>query len=438
MRETNIKPGWRHSISRDTARWMRASDVAIILLALSLPWSTSLVSIFAVIWLFTLLPSVVWADFRETLVRPACFLPILLVVLAIVGTMWATDIPWLERFRGINPATKLIAIPILMRHFEKSGRALWVAIAFLVSCTTVMLLSWVMFVDPRLAFGTDSLGVPVKNYIVQGQEFTLCAFGALGGAVYARSLGRTTLTMVLVTLGAAFIANLVFVASSRTAFVCIPVLFVLFAVRYFSCRYLVILLLGAILAGLLAWFTSPYLRLRTQVVVSEYQAYRDSNAATSAGMRLEFWRKSLKFFAEAPLVGHGTGSTRTLFERDAAGKTGVSAEVIRNPHNQTLNVAVQWGSVGIIILFAMWVVHWRLFVGPKTLMTWIGLVGVSENIVSSLFNSHLFDFAEGWMYVLTVGIGGGMMLRAGARRAGGQVANEASIARTVAAQRATC
>jgi hypothetical protein len=29
-----------------------------------------------------------------------------------------------------------------------------------------------------------------------------------------------------------------------------------------------------------------------------------------------------------------------------------------------------------------------------------------------LFNSHLFDFHEGWMYVLGVGVAGGMILRA--------------------------
>jgi O-antigen ligase len=37
---------------------------------------------------------------------------------------------------------------------------------------------------------------------------------------------------------------------------------------------------------------------------------------------------------------------------------------------------------------------------------------VLQNIFSSLFNSHLFDFHEGWMYVLGVGIAGGMVLRA--------------------------
>jgi len=37
---------------------------------------------------------------------------------------------------------------------------------------------------------------------------------------------------------------------------------------------------------------------------------------------------------------------------------------------------------------------------------------VVQNIFTSLFNSHLFDFHEGWMYVLGVGIAGGMVLKA--------------------------
>ena len=39
-----------------------------------------------------------------------------------------------------------------------------------------------------------------------------------------------------------------------------------------------------------------------------------------------------------------TASTAVL----AAGK------VINNQHNQILNVAVQWGTVGVAVLFAMW------------------------------------------------------------------------------------
>jgi O-antigen ligase len=36
---------------------------------------------------------------------------------------------------------------------------------------------------------------------------------------------------------------------------------------------------------------------------------------------------------------------------------------------------------------------------------------VVQNFISSLLNSHLFDFHEGWVYVLGVGVAGGMVAR---------------------------
>jgi O-antigen ligase len=80
-----------------------------------------------------------------------------------------------------------------------------------------------------------------------------------------------------------------------------------------------------------------------------------------------------------------------------------------------LNIAVQWGTIGVVLLYAMWLVHLLLFRG-EGLVAWIGLLVVVQNIFTSLFNSHLFDFHEGWMYVLGVGIAGGMTLAAKQRR----------------------
>lgn len=410
---TSVSP----SIWRNTAAWTKAADIAVVLMAASLPWSTSLVAIFAVVWLLVLIPTIELRDFTETLRRPACFLPVLLFALAVIGTLWSTDIPWAARLQGINPVAKLIAIPILIRHFEKSGRGLWVALAFLASCTAVMLASWLMFMDHRLAFDPmRTVGVPVKNYIAQSQEFALCAFAAFGAAVYLLRAQGKIWAVLLIVLGIGFLANMVFVASSRTVFVCIPVLFVVFAAKYFSRRGFLLLMAVVVAAGAIAWSSSPYLRIRTAMIGIEYQNYRDSNAVTSVGERLEFWRKSIKFVEEAPLAGHGTGSTKTLFTQDAVGQTGASAQIIGNPHNQTLNVAVQWGLIGVFVLYAMWFVHLKMFTGAG-LAAWVGLVAVVENFVSSLLNSHLFDFHEGWIYVLAVGVAGGMVMRAQTRGA---------------------
>jgi hypothetical protein len=37
------------------------------------------------------------------------------------------------------------------------------------------------------------------------------------------------------------------------------------------------------------------------------------------------------------------------------------------------------------------------------------LMVVVQNFFTSLFNSHIFDFHEGWMYVLGVGVAGGLL-----------------------------
>ncbi len=400
------------SIWSNTPAWTKAADIAVVLLAVSLPWSTSLVAIFAVAWLLLLIPTAQRRDIANFLSRPACWVPALLFALAAAGMLWASDIPWTSRFHSLGQVAKLLAIPILILHFEKSGRGLWVLAGFVASCAVVMLLSWAMFIDPRLIVGSSGIpGVPVKNTIAQAQEFTLCAFGALGAAMVALSRGMKRVALVLALLAIGFVANLVFVSNSRTALICVPILFALFLAMFFSGRMAVSLVVAAIVAGVLAWNTSSYLRFRVESVLTEYQAYRGSNAVTSAGQRLEFWRKSLKFFEAAPVLGHGTGSTKTLFERDAVGQTGVSAEVIANPHNQTLNVAIQWGALGVILLYLMWIVHLRMFVGHEGLFAWIGLAAIAQNFFSSLLNSHLFDFTEGWLYVLSVGIAGGTVLR---------------------------
>jgi hypothetical protein len=110
------------------------------------------------------------------------------------------------------------------------------------------------------------------------------------------------------------------------------------------------------------------------------------------------------------VFGHGTGSIRALFERAAAGRSGAAGVAADNPHNQTFAVAIQLGLLGAVVLWAMWIAHMLLFRG-NGLAEWVGLVIVVQNVVGSLFNSHLFDFTQGWAYAIGVGVAGGMVLK---------------------------
>jgi len=197
--------------------------------------------------------------------------------------------------------------------------------------------------------------------------------------------------------------------TSRTALVTMPIMLAVFLLLHLRWQVAVVALCGLALLAAGAWFTSSHLRTTVGKVFVDYQQTTVQNNESGMGSRLIYWQKALRFFETAPAIGHGTGSTQGLYERAAVGETGANAVVVRNPHNQTLNVAVQWGVVGVIVLWAMWLTHLLLFRGVG-FVNWIGLLVVVQNILTSLLNSHLFDFNQGWMYVLGVGIAGGMTL----------------------------
>jgi O-antigen ligase len=398
---------------RDRALWTAIADVFAILAALSLPWSTTLVAIFVPCWLGAVALVMDYRAYVQSLKWPICFLPFALIGLALVGTLWS-DAAWGARLYAVGPTLKLLVLPALFYHFERSSRGMWVFSAFLVSCTLLMLMSWVVVVDPSFTLKTPGeaggRGIFVKNYIDQSQEFALCAVALVYPTISLLRVRQMWQALALAAISLGFIVNMMFVIVSRTAMVTMPIMLAVFALLHLKWRTGVMIFGALALMAGLAFAASPQLRQTTDSFFTDYSLYKTQNIPTSIGMRLEFWRKSLLFFAEAPVVGHGTGSTHGLFERAATGdRHNVSSQVIGNPHNQTLNVAVQWGMIGVAILYAMWLAHLLLFRG-EGFVAWIGLLVVVQNILTSLFNSHLFDFHEGWMYVLGVGIAGGMTI----------------------------
>lgn len=384
----------------------------VIIAAALLPWTTAGTSIFAFSFLVAFLTTVRLMRFLRSLLFPASAAILPLCVIALIGTLWATGIPWTERFHGLAPMGKLLFIPFLIYHFQGSARGRYVFFAFAASCAILMLYSWVALYLPALSisFKSDQPGVPVKNYIDQSQGFAFCAFALAVIAVEAFRRQQRTLAIASAAIAAAFLANLAFVNVSRTALVYSPIIAALFAYRYLGRKQFWIAMLIMVVSGAGLWAVSPNLQHKASAALTEYrQRTTQEGPASSVALRLEFWKKSIRFVEAAPIIGHGTGSTKTLFERDAAGQTGLSAIVIGNPHNQTLLAAIQWGVAGTLALWAMWITHLLTFRNGG-ILAWIGLVAVVQNILSSLFNSHLTDFYQGWLYVFAVGIAAGMIL----------------------------
>ena len=385
-----------------------AADWLVIAAVISLPWSASVSSVLIVLWVLAAIPGIDWRSFPRMLCMPTAGLPVLLYSLGQVGTLWA-DVPWLDRIGGYDSFPKLLAIPLLFTQFQRSTRGRWMLAGFVLSGCALLIVSWYLVLAPHPLWQAKDVGVLVKDRISQGSVFVICIFALAELAAIAWKEDRARSAVLLVLLATVFLLNIIFVTVTRTLVVTIPILCLVFAATHLPKRWWIIFLAGLVAVGVVAWVTSPYLRYRVTSIPEEIAISEATGRNTSAGARVEFLKDSIQILREAPLIGHGTGSINAEFARVIGHQSSAT-----NPHNQLLGVGIQLGIVGIIAMIAMWTVHFRLFASSlarSSLATRIGLIIVVQNIVGSMFNSHLFDFTHGWIYVFGVGTAGGIVLR---------------------------
>ena len=225
----------------------------------------------------------------------------------LVGTLWS-DAAWGARLYAVSPTAKLLVLPVLFYHFERSARGMWVFVAFLVSCTLLMVMSWIVAFDPQpdAQAGDDAeRGIFVKNYIDQSQEFALCAV-ALAYPIVTLLRARQNLAggCCWSRSRSSFLVNMAFVVVSRTALVTMPIMLAVFALLHLRWRSIADYLCALAVAAR-RWRGWPRRNLRTTIdtFAQRLSAVQGSKTCRPrSGLRLEFWRKSLRFLCRG--AGH--------------------------------------------------------------------------------------------------------------------------------------
>lgn len=404
----------------DRTRLGKIADGLAVAVAVSLPWSTSATSVLLVPWLIALVPTLEWSELRRQLTTAVGGLPVLLFLLGALGMLWA-DVSWHARLGGIDGFVRLLTVPLLMAQFRRSDGGQRVLIGFFGACVALLIASVIVKIWPSLHAKGDP-GVPVKNYIVQSLEFVMSAAALLDFCLARARAQQWTMAAAFGALALVFLGDVFFVTTGRTALVVLPALIVVYGFRQAGWKGIVGAGVAVAVLAAIVWATSPYVRQRVTGIYTETENYEQAHDATSSGLRLAFWQKSIDIIKRAPFIGHGTGTIVDQFRRATAGQSGADAIGSANPHNQTFAVGIQLGLLGIAVLWAMWVAQLLYFRGSG-LVAWIGLVVVTANIVGSLFNSFIFDFTEGWIYVFGVGVVAGMVQRQDAGRHGNAAAS---------------
>ena len=293
-------------------RFGRIADGLAIAVAVSLPWSSSAASILILLMLLALVPAQTPRDVLQEVATPAGGVPVALFVLAALGMTWA-DVSWAERFGGLDSFAKLLMIPILLTRFRRSDRGLWVMGGYLVSCTMVLVLASALALWPQatLVLAND-FGVPVKNPATQTGQFVTCAFVLLFLAVDGFRRRRRGAAAGMLALALVFLANIAVLALADVtvvplaSLVIIPVLLLLLGFKQFDAKAVLGGLAAAAVLCAVVWAASPHLRHHATALWDNLQPF-PGNDQNLAGARPEFWKKSLGFIGDAPLVGHGTG-----------------------------------------------------------------------------------------------------------------------------------
>jgi O-antigen ligase len=201
-------------------------DWLAVALAASLPWSTSATGILAGLWILAVIPTLDAVVLRRELSTFAGGMPVLLWALGVAGMLWA-DVSFKERMGGLDSFNKLLVIPLMLIHFRRSERGAWVMKGFLASCCALLVLSWAQLWYPDIPWTKKvTRGVPVKDYISQSAVFTICIAILIDLALSAWRNARAVIAFASTLLAFVFLANIFFIAVSRTA---------LFSCRFCSC-----------------------------------------------------------------------------------------------------------------------------------------------------------------------------------------------------------
>ena len=379
-----------------------ARQVSAVVTAFTLPLTTTgeniAVAVFAVLALVTFdLPR-----FIATLRSPAGYLPVALFALLLAGVLWSMQ-PYGVAAGWLVPYCKLLLIPLMIATAFTPRQALQIACGFLAACIIVLAFSYASLLWPSGPWQWfRAPGVPVKDNAVQSACFALCAFGLAIGAVRSwPQHDRRAVAMGMLAL--LFFADIFFIYLSKTGMIMAATLLGLLMIHTRDWR--LALSIGApsvVIIALGLWVSGPA-QMRLAEMSTDIHASDIAGETISTAARMDFWRKGLDFVAQAPLLGHGTGSIKPLYQAMEATQPSPYGQATPDPHNQFLHVVLQVGLFGGILLLAMWAAHFRMFL-HRDAISIMGQAVVLQNFIGSLFNSHLATITLGMLYCLAVGV----------------------------------
>ena len=351
---------------------------------------------------------------------PPALLALALLALYIIGASWSIA-PHDDIRTALQKYSRLLVLPIAValswRDPALPGRALrW----FLAGAGVLALSCYLVSVGkmPSSSLGwwrvsTEANDAYVfKNHITIGILFGFAANASFLIATYSATMRARAFA---VAAGVAFAVPIVFLSQGRTGYVALLIgAFTVFLLRTRVTPLRTLAGLAAIaLMSAGFYLASPNVKSRTDALVTEV---RTNQQGSPNGLRLSFMRVGLQAVASHPLLGLGTGSFAQAYAPTALADWPAGSEMAlarHQPHSEFVLVAVQLGLLGVLVYVAMLATLGSAALGKRGIEADSLALLLVVYVVTSMFNSLLWDTTEAHWFLLLAGC-----LYVGARRRG--------------------
>jgi O-antigen ligase len=405
------------SVPAPISRRLTAARVFALLALCMVPVSTALTNVFCALFAVGLLSAPEFWRNLPSLVRQRASLAALLLLGALaLSVSYTVMTPRAQAWDWVTKYDKLLLLPFAIVAF-KDAHPSWPTAtrwSWFITLCVILLLSTSNYLGLTHLGPAYHFQLPMsrawvfKNHIAAGMFGALLFYQAFDFALTARSRGAQ---LGFAAIGVLALLNVFVMLQGRTGQLIAILLALVVALRFILALRRASPLRAALAAGLLVAGVAALVAIgstmqngRLMQVASEVRATQQHDTITSSGLRLEWYRRALDLYAQRPVIGYGAGGLQYEFAKLAEGRTLAEGMLTSNPHNEYLLMAVQLGTVGLLLFVNLLV---QILRGGRTLdpraqhllYAWLAIFALG-----SLANSLLLDFAEGHLLVLLAGI----------------------------------
>jgi O-antigen ligase len=388
---------WR---SRYSDACLATARGAAVLTAAALPFSTAATNVLlALVLLGWLASGRLLENIRAAARHPVAVGAAAVICCILLATLWSDATP-ADRADAVAGYRKLLLLVILLPLFDTPRRRAALLFAFLGGCVVLLATSVATYFGVAGLHADPLQGAIVRrNHITHGFMMALLAFAMATLAMHEERLAVRATTWVIAALA---LLNITLMTRGRTGWLVAAALLLMAAILRARWKGAAMAAVLTAALGAAAYMSIPAVQQRVDAATNDLAELERGNVDTPTGIRLHFYRRGLEIVRDNAAFGAGTGAWKIEYERRSGNDPAPLRQVsgLGNPHSDYLTTAVQFGLAGMLVhltlVFALFVLAGRL---PAPDM-WMARGLVVAYAVGAVFNSFLWDFAEGHIVVL--------------------------------------